>query len=95
MKWSHILKTVLTKWGLSPPNAMVKHIYTHTLDADQCSAVACWCGPCQCLPIPPASCDWPAQDEIDIMEYTPLRPHYSAGSHTAVGRLWEGDNRDK
>ena len=68
---------------------------THTSDANQCSAVAFVCGPSQRLPIPPASGDWPAQDEIDIMGCTPLYPHCSAGTHTAVCRWWEENRREK
>ena len=50
--------------------------------------------PNQCLPITLASCDWPAQDEIDITWCTPLHPDYSAGSHT-FWRWWEGNGREE
>ena len=68
--------------------------HTHTSDANQCTAVV----PChwsnQCLPITPGSCDWPAQDEMDIIGCTPLHLH-SAKSHTAVQRWWEGNRREE
>ena len=90
--WPHlsfnVINPALIKQGLLISITIVKHTHTHTSDANQRSAVA----PCrwsnQCLPIPPALCDWPAQDEMDITRCTPLHPHFSAGSHT-VWRWWE------
>ena len=69
--------------------------HTHTSDANQCTAVASGCGESQRLPIPPASCDWPAQDEIDIIGRNPVHSHYSAGSYNAVSRGWEGNRREE
>ena len=64
--------------------SMVKHI--HTSDANQRSTVATSSWPSQCLPVPPASCDWPAQDEVDITGCIsiPLHSDYSAGSHNGL-----------
>ena len=73
-------------------NTMVKHI--HTSDANQCRTVATNSRTSQCLPVPPASCDWPAQDEMDITGCTPLHPDHSPGSHT-VWRWWEGNKREE
>ena len=73
-------------------NTTVKHI--HISDANQCRTVATSSRTSQCLPIPPASCDWPAQDEIDITGCIPFNPDCSAWSHT-VWRCWEDNRREK
>ena len=71
------------------------HTYTQTSDANKRSTVASDSWPCQRLSIPPASDDWPAQDEIDKVEHTHVHRHCSTRSYTVFWRWWEGNRREE
>ena len=69
--------------------------HTHTPQMAISSTVVSCCWTNECFSITPASCDWPAQDETDIVESIRLHRQCSAGSDTAVRKWWKENRRDR